>query len=502
MALMTPEAFEKSLSKLKPRVFMNGKKVESVLDNPNTRTVVEANKASYQWAMEPESQDIMTCRSPLINESVNRYTHVSASVDDLVAKAQAGTFTAERLGTCIYRCVGYDAFHALAATTWEMDRDLGTEYNERFVEYLKMVQREDLSVAGALTEPRGHRAKRALDWPDPYLSLKVVERKSDGIVVRGAKINISGAFASHELVVLPQSAHSEDEGDYSLAFATPTDAEGITYICQYSPYSAERDLAEDLYELGNPVFGQRETSMVVFDNVFVPWERVFHLGETRYSAKMVTRFAKTHRMTCGGTCKVGFMNQIIGACKLVQEYKGLDDVPHINEQLTEMIVARETGRACGLAAARLGSEEPVGSGVFLPDELMGNVSKLNVCNSFWRVMALAGDIGGGLIVTMPSLKELKNPETKDYVEEFFSFGSDQPTENIMKVHKLLQHWTAGQHGVGTWHGAGPVMAQKIMIQRVADFEHEKNLVKQTLNLNPKDSEDSEEDEPVTKIPIE
>lgn len=488
MALMTPQAYEESLKKMRPRVFMNGARVESILDNPNTRTVVESNKMSYEWALDPEFSQVMTSHSPLIGDVVNRYTHVSGSNDDLEAKAVAGTFTAERLGTCIYRCVGYDAFHSLAATTWEMDRKLGTEYYPRFLEYLKMVQRRDLSVAGALTEPRGNRQKRAIDWPDPYLSVKIVDRSKDGIVVRGAKINISGAFAGHELVVLPQSAHTEDEKDYAVAFATPADAEGITYICQYSPYSAERDQADDISELGNPRFGQRETSMVIFDNVFVPWERVFHCGEAPFSIDLVTRFAKTHRMTCGGTCKVGFMNQIIGACKLIQEYKGLVKAAHINEQIAEMVVLRETGRACGLAAARLGQEEPLGSGVFLPDEVMGNVAKLNICNAFWRVMALAGDIGGGLVVTMPSLKELKNPETRAYVEEFFSFGSDEPTENILKVHKLLQHWTAGQHGVGTWHGAGPVMAQKIMLQRVVKYDHEKELVKKTLNLKDKSSE--------------
>lgn len=488
MGLKTPEEFEESIRQLRPNVFMNGKRIENILENPNTRTVIESNKASYRWALDSQYSDIMSCFSPLVQERVNRYTHVSASVEDLVAKASAGTFTAERLGTCIYRCVGYDAFHALAATTWEMDRDLGTSYNERFLKYLKLVQKNDLSVAGALTEPRGHRMKRAVDWPDPYLSLKIVDRNSDGILVRGAKINISGAYASHELVVLPQGARSADEEDYALAFAVPSDTKGITYVCQYSPFSAERDMANDPYELGNPVFGQRETAMVIFDNVFVPWERVFHCGETKYSLKLVSRFARTHRMTCGGTCKVGFMNQIIGASKLIQEYKGLENVPHVNDELTEMVVLRETGRACGLASARLGSEDPVGSGVFLPDELMGNVAKLNICDAFWRVMALAGDIGGGLIVTMPSLKELQNPEVKDFVEEFYSFGSDEPTENIMKVHKLLQNWTAGQHGVGTWHGAGPVMAQKIMIQRTVNFDHEKELVRKTLNL--KDREDS------------
>ncbi len=485
MALMTPEQFEESVRQLNPRIFMNGRRVENLFENRNTRTVIEANKASYAWALDPRYKAIMTCYSPLIDDVVNRYTHVSASREDLVKKAEAGTFTAEMLGTCIYRCVGYDAFHSLASTTWEMDRDLGTEYHSRFLEYLKTVQRKDLSVAGALTEPRGSRNKKTLDWPDPYLSLKVVDRNKDGIVIRGAKINISGAYASQELVVLPQAAHFEGEEDYAVAFAVPTDTKGITYVCQYSPYSAERELADDLEELGNPVFGQRETSMVIFDDVFVPWERVFHCGEYPYSIKLVTRFAKTHRMTCGGTCKVGFMNQVIGASKLIQEYKGLEKAAHINEQLMEMVVLRETGRACGLAAANKGAEEPEGSGVFLPDELMGNVSKLNICNAFWRVLALAGDIGGGLVVTMPSLKELKNPEVKDYVEEFFSFGSDEPTENIMKVHKLLQNWTAGQHGVATWHGAGPVMAQKIMLQRVIDYDHEKELVKRTLNLKEK-----------------
>jgi 4-hydroxybutyryl-CoA dehydratase/vinylacetyl-CoA-Delta-isomerase len=487
MALMTPEQFEDSLKEVKPRIFMNGKRVENVLENRNTRTVVEANKASYEWALDPRYKDIMTCYSPLIDDVVNRYTYVSASNEDLVKKAEAGTFTAEMLGTCIYRCVGYDSFHSLASTTWEMDRDLGTEYRPRFMEYLKMVQTKDLSVAGALTEARGSRSKKTLDWKDPYLSLKIVDKNKDGIVVRGAKINISGAYASHEMMVLPQAAHFKGEEDYAVAFATPVDAKGITFVCQYTPYSAERDLADDIEELGNPVFGQRETSLVVFDNVFVPWDRVFHCGEYQYSVKFVTRFARTHRMTCGGTCKVGFMNQIIGASKLIQEYKGLEKAAHINEELAEMVVLRETGRACGMAAAYKGSEEPEGSGVFLPDELMGNVSKLNVCNAFWRVMALAGDIGGGLIVTLPSLKELKNPEVKDYVEEFYSFGSDEPTENIMKVHKLLQNWTAGLHGVGTWHGAGPVMAQKIMLQRVIDYGREKELVKRTLNLKEKES---------------
>jgi len=214
----------------------------------------------------------------------------------------------------------------------------------------------------------------------------------------------------------------------------------------------------------------------------VPWERVFLAGETRYAGRIVTRFAQVHRMVCGGSCKVGFGKTLIGAARLIQEYKGLQKVPHINDQMTEMVTLLETVRACSKAAAIEGKELVPGSGVYFPDDLLGNVSKLNICQAFWRMMALAGDIGGGLIVTLPSLKELMNPETRRYVEKFYGFGADVPAEHILKVTKLLQNWTAGLHGVGTWHGAGPVQAQKIMVQRLTDYDEMKDLAKRMAGL--------------------
>ena len=152
------------------------------------------------------------------------------------------------------------------------------------------------------------------------------------------------------------------------------------------------------------------------------------------------------------------------------------------DEIIEMVVLRETARACGLTSATLGGEDPVGSGAFLPNEIMGNVSKLNVCHSFWRVLELAGDIGGGLTVTLPSMKELKNPETKDYVEKYLGFGSPAGAENIMKVTKVIQNWTSGLHGVGTYHGAGPVMTQKIMLSKLVGYDKEVKLVKKALNI--------------------
>ncbi len=483
MALKSPDAYRQRAQRMKPRVFMDGKLVDDITTHPVTRTVVEANIASYEWALHPEAGQVLTRPSHLTGEACNLYTTLNRSADDLVQRAAAGLYAACHLGTCIYRCVGCDALNTLAATTFELDRDLGTPYHARFLDFLRHVQDEDLSVAGAMTEPRGPRDEKIGEWKDPDLALHVVEQNERGIVVNGAKINISGAYACDWTLVMPSGARRPGEDAYAVAFAVPNGADGMTYVCQYGPHAAERMLADEAWELGNPRFGQRETSLVVFDHVFVPWEHVFLCGETKYAGRLVTRFAQLHRMVCGGSCKVGFGKVLIGAARLIQEYKGLEHATHINDQMTEMVTLLETVRACSKAAALEGKEEVAGSGVWFPDDLLGNVSKLNVCNAFWRMMALAGDIGGGMVVTMPSLKELRNPETRGYMEKYYGFGSDASAERILKVTKLLQHWTAGLHGVGTWHGAGPVQAQKIMVQRLTDYDEMKRLAREMAGLD-------------------
>jgi 4-hydroxybutyryl-CoA dehydratase/vinylacetyl-CoA-Delta-isomerase len=469
---------------MKPRVFMDGRRVDDITTHPVTKTVVAANVASYEWALDAAARPLLTRPSHLTGEPCNIYNTLNRSCEDLVQRAEAGLYAAARLGTCIYRCVGCDAFSALAATTFEMDRDLNTSYHGRFNDFLRTIQEEDLTVAGAMTEPRGPRDQKPQEWRDPDLALRVVAKNDRGIVVNGAKINISGSYACDWTIVMPSGARRPEDADYAVSFAVPNGAAGITYVCQYTPYSAEREMAEDPQELGSPRFGQRETAMVVFENVFIPWEQVFLCGETPYAGKMVTRFAQIHRMVCGGSCKVGFGKVLIGAARLIQEYKGLEKVPHVNEEMTEMVTLLETVRACSKVAALEGREMVTGSGVYFPDDLLGNVSKLNVCNAFWRMMALAGDIGGGLVVTLPSLKELKNSETRGFMEKYLGFGSDTPAEEILKITKLLQNWTAGLHGVGTWHGAGPVQAQKIMVQRLADFEEMKSLAKRLAGIGP------------------
>ncbi len=264
-----------------------------------------------------------------------------------------------------------------------------------------------------------------------------------------------------------------------MAFVIPNGTPGVTYIGQYNPFSVEREHETDTKFLGNPLYGQRETCIVVFDNVFVPWDRVFMCGEVEYTQRFITRFAKTHRMNCGGACKVGFMDLIIGAAKLMAEYNGLSNASHIAQKITRMLQLNDTSLACATAAAYFGKEEPEGSGVFMPDETMGNIAKLNTNDGFWEVLALAGDIAGGIPATMPSEKELENPEVREYVAKYFKAAA--PADQRMRISRFLQNWVAGLHGLGTYQGSGPSQSQYVSIYRVADLESKKKMALDLAN---------------------
>jgi 4-hydroxybutyryl-CoA dehydratase/vinylacetyl-CoA-Delta-isomerase len=481
MAIRTAQEYLADVSRLKPRVFVGGEAVEDLRSHPVTRSVVETTARVYELTSDPRFETTLTARSHLTGEPVSRNNHACRSTDDLEKRMEMTLQIAQEIGTCNYRCVGCDAISALSCTTFEMDRQLNTTYHARFNRYLERAQGLDLALSAAMTDPKGDRTKRPSEQDDPDMYLRVVEKNSDGIVVRGAKLNQSGAIAVNETMVLPGRAMGEKDREYALAFAVPNGSPGMTYIAQFTPFTAERLLARDLFELGNPRYGVRETSMVVFDDVFVPWENVFMCGEPAYAGKMVARFAKMHRMTCGGGCKAGFADLVIGGAQTVAEYLGLENVGHVQEKIIDMLKIRETVYACAVAAALRGKEEVPGSGFYFPDDMFGNIAKLNVAHGFWDLMELAGDIAGGITVTMPSERELRNPETQAYIRKYLK--AKVPAEQRMRMTKFLQNWTAGLHGVGTWHGAGSTVTQRIAIARLADLEAKKRMAQRLAGLH-------------------
>lgn len=476
--MMTAKEYIESMKKYNPRIFLGGKQV-SLMENPTTMTVIKANARVYELGEDPAYDAIMNADSPFTGGKVSRNLHIAQSNYDLEKRMEMALLTSQMLGTCNYRCVGADVLNALAGITWEMDKDLGTSYHQRLLSHLKYLQENDLACSGGVTDAKGERNKRPGQQEDPDVYVHVVDKNDEGIIVRGAKVSQSGAIGSHETIVIPTMGMKPGEEKFAVAFAVPNGAPGLTYICQYTPFTAERELNESKY-LGNPEYGQRETCIMVFDDVFIPWERVFLCGETQYCGKLIARFAKTHRMNCGGACKVGFIDLIIGASQLLAEYSGVQKAPHIIEKMTDMIRINETARACSIAAALKGREEPKGSGFYQPDDIFGNAAKLTIADGFWDVMKWAGDIGGGLAVTLPSEKDLENPETADYVKKFMKTSG--PVEARLRMAKFIQNWCAGLHGAGTWHGAGSPMAQKMALYTLTNFDEKKKLAKNLAGL--------------------
>ena len=225
--MMTKDQYIESLRKLNLKVYFMGERIENPVDHPMIRPSMNSVAMTYELAEKEEYKDLMTATSNLTGKTINRFCHLHQSADDLVKKVKMQRLMGQKTAACFQRCVGMDAFNAIYSTTFEMDQKLGTEYHKRFTEYMKYVQDNDLTVDGAMTDPKGDRSLSPSQQPDPDLYLHIVEVREDGIVVRGAKAHQTGAVNSHEHLIMPTVAMKEADKDYAVSFAVPSDAEGV-----------------------------------------------------------------------------------------------------------------------------------------------------------------------------------------------------------------------------------------------------------------------------------
>jgi len=474
--MMTAEQYLDSLRRINLKVYMFGEKVNDLVDHAMIRPSINAVAKSYELAHDPHCEHLLTANSSLTGKKVNRFTHLHQSTDDLISKVKMQRLLGQKTAACFQRCVGMDAFNAVDSVTFELQRDLGLEYHHRFRRFLLHVQENDLAVDGAMTDPKGDRSLRPSQQADPDLYLRIVRQQEDGIVVRGAKAHQTGALSAHEILVMPTLTMGEEDADYAVCFAVPSGTKGMTYI--YGRQSCDtRKLEGGNIDVGNCRYGGHEC-LVVFEDVFVPWERVFMCGEYRYTGTLVERFAGYHRQSYGG-CKVGVGDVLIGAAALAADYNGAAGASHIKDKLIEMVHLNETLFACGIACSSQGT--PTASGTYLIDMLLANVCKQNITRFPYEIARLAEDIAGGLMVTLPSEKDYHHPEIGKYIKKYLKGTEAVPTEHRMRVLRLIENITLGTAAVGyrteSMHGAGSPQAQRIMIGRQADLDQKKNLAR-------------------------
>lgn len=468
--MKTGADYIESLRKLNTRVYCNGELIKNLCDNPIFVPHINSAAVTYDLAHDDLAENLMCVRSHLTGKMINRFTHIHQSREDLVNKVKMLRMIAQKTGTCFQRCVGFDGINALYTVTYEMDRELGTEYHQRLREYLKYVQENDLMFAGSMTDPKGDRSLRPGQQSDPDLYVRVISRNGKGITIRGAKAHQTGIVNSHEMIIMPTLALAADDRDYAVACAVPADAKGVIHIFGRQT-NDERKLGR--IDQGNERYGiVGGEALTVLEDVFVPWERVFMCGEHQYAGQLVERFACYHRQNYGG-CKGGVSDVLIGAAATIAEYNGVAKASHIKEKLIEMVHLAETLYACSIACSAEGSATP--SGAYYVNPMLANVVKQNVTRFIYEICRLSHDIAGGFIATLPSEKDLLNPETGGYINKYFKGVASVPAEDRIRVARLLENMTGGTALAEVMHGAGSPQAQRVMILRQCNLEHKKKI---------------------------
>jgi len=475
--LMSGQDYRESLRRYRPRVYVNGREVASVVDEPLLTPGVNGIAVSYDYALREDLAPVMRARraDAAGGRDVNRMIAIPASSQDLLNKLEAVRLLCQETG-CAQRYLVGDTLAALAQATARTDADLGTGYHERFRAYAERVWAEDLVFGVAMTDGKGDRTLRPSEQPNPDAYVRIVERRKDGIVLAGAKAIVTGAPYMHELLVLPCRNMTEADADYAVCCAVPIDAENLTIVARPAGRPGEKAAKF------SGRYGQ-STGVALFDRVFVPWERVFLAGEWQHSGFLTYQYAIHHRHTCIGA-RAGFGDLLIGAGALMTEANGidLDAAPNLRERMVDLIRIVEGFYACGVAASVYCAPDP--AGVVVPDAVFANIGKLLLATQIYDMHRLAHHVSGGLIVTLPGPDEDHNPATAGRLSELLTARSDIPYEKRIEVARFVEDLTAsyqgGWYSTISLHGGGSPEAMQMEIWRHYPVGNKVDLVERLL----------------------
>ncbi|MGE4239486.1 4-hydroxyphenylacetate 3-hydroxylase family protein [Ramlibacter sp.] len=479
--LMSGEQYRESLRRYKPRVFVDGRQVESVADDAAFQPGINAIALTYDYALKEQYAPLMTAVQHTSGRRVNRMTHIDTSSGDLLNKLEAVRLVCQETG-CAQRYLVHDALNALAQATARIDDARGTrDHTAKFLDYLHRVQDQDLTLGIAMTDAKGDRSLRPHLQGNADAYVHVVERNAKGIVISGTKAIVTGAPYMHELLVMPCRNMGREDADFAVCCAVPIDAQGLTIVSR--PAGRPGDKLEHGDALFSRKYGQ-STAVCLFDRVFVPWESVFYAGEWEHSGHLTYSYATHHRQTCIAA-RAGFGDLLIGAGALMCEANGFDpgSETHLREQMVELIKITEGFFACGVAASVYGKEDEH-SKTFMPDPVFSNIGKLLLATQIYDMHRIAHYVSGGLIVALPGPDEDHNPETGAKLSEVLRANPHVPYEQRIQTARFIEDLTAGYQGgwysLISLHGGGSPAAMKQEIWRNYPVGNKVELVERLL----------------------
>lgn len=480
MGLRTPQEYKASLQDDRV-IYYKGERVKDVTTHPVISVAVKHASIDYHMAEDPRYRDLAVVHNPQMGEEISRYYHLPRNSDDLLKRSQL-IETATSLGrtlVVLIKEIGTDALFALHMVARHMDDHLHTAYLPRVKKFYEHCARNDLAVAVAQTDVKGDRSLGPTNQSHPDYYVRIVDERPDGIVVRGAKIHTSVLTNANEVIVLPTRNMAEADKDYAVAFAIPVNTPGLKMIC--SPYGAPREGSLD-----HPITSQHKMTetLTVFDDVFVPHERVFLQKEWQYAGILAKTFVEFHRFTAI-SYKLPLTDALVGSAQLITDYNGLARANHIREKITRLIAYTETLRALTVQAAQqchIAEED-----IAVPNTLLVNIAKLHFAENYHQMIAYLQDISGGILVTAPGEADLRNPETRPFVEKYLGGRAGVSAEARLRALNMISELTAADFGgyqaVLAIHAEGSIEAEKMTIHREYDFQSSLALAKYIAGLD-------------------
>lgn len=459
------------------KVYILGQCVDDVTVHPALGVAARHSALEFDLAHDPALADLTRASLETTGETVSRYYQLPRSPEDLLKRRDLIEYGSQlgRSMPLFIKAIGTDSLNAMHIVCDALDRDRGTEYSKRVAAHRAYCATHDLSLAGAITDVKGDRSKRPSEQARPDYYVHIVSRRSDGIVVSGAKTNITAAPYVDELMVVPTRAMGPGDDDFAVSFAIPVNAPGVKVIARPDRAKSEFD-----YPISSRHYHIEGT--VIFDQVFVPWERVFLAGEWQYAGAAANTFATWHRFT-GLSYKGPGADLLLGMAQLIAEYNGVANASHIRAKIIQLIQYAETIRVFARAAAR---DPEYHAGLACPNALLANMGKYYFADGYHDAVKIVQEIAGGATVTSPSSRDLENPETREYVEKYFGGVEGVPTENRLRAFKLIMDMTASEYA-GNWflatlHGEGSLEAQRLSMYRQYDVKRCVDLARQAAGI--------------------
>lgn len=463
MGLRTPQQYVDSL-KDNRTVFYRGEQVTDVTSHPVIKKAVHHACIDFEMAEDPAYRDLAVVTEG--GDQYSRYFKIPASTDDLLKRSQlieAATALGKTL-VVLVKEIGTDALFALHRVSRQVDTKYETDYYRRVEAFYRHCRDNDLAISVAQTDVKGDRSAGPLNQPNPDMYTRIVERRPDGIVVRGAKIHTSCTTNVNELIVLPTRAMSEADKDYALAFAIPVDTPGLKLIA--SPYGGSPKS-----EFDAPLSAERKMmeTITIFDDVFVPWERVFLAGEHDFAGPLALGFVEYHRFTAV-SYKLPLVDALIGSALLMADMNGISKAAHVRDKLIWLISYAETLRALTEMAAIRGAADE--HGIFAPDALTTNMAKYHFAHHYHEALQHVQDIAGGMLVTGPGVEDFASPATGDLLRKYLGGRAGVDGEARTRAMNMVSDLTTGDfggyHAVLAIHAEGSLEAEKLMISRAYD----------------------------------